>query len=98
MDKIIRIEKFNALPSDPASGKEFKLWLRGFKYFLSPIDDKKPDKLEVLFLHVGTNVSDIIEGCTDYESAIKLLQSAFIKSPSEIYARHLLSTRCQKID
>lgn len=98
MDKVLRIEKFNALPSDPASGKEFKLWLRGFKYFLSAIDDKNPDKLEVLFLHIGTNVSDIIEGCADYESALRLLESAFIKTPSEIYARHVLSTRCQKTD
>ena len=98
MDKVLRIERFNIHPSDPNSGKEFKLWLRGFKYFLSSIKDKSPDKLEILFLHIGTNVCDIIEGCTDYESAILLLENAFIKTPSEIYARHLLSTRYQRSD
>ena len=98
MDKVLRIEKFNGNPNDPSSGKEFKLWLRGFKYFLSSIEDRQPDKLEVLFLHIGTNVSDIIENCETFETALQVLEKTYIKTPNEIYSRHLLSTRCQKSD
>lgn len=96
MDKIIRPEKFNTPPSATSSCKHWKIWLRNFNYFLTTIDQHKPDKLEVLFVHVGTNVVDIIQDCKTYEEAMKALNAAYIKPPNEIYARHMLSTRTQK--
>ena len=96
IDKVIRLEKFDVPPSDMNSAKQWKLWYRGFKYFLSTLTDRSPDKLEVLFLHIGTNVSDLIEECTNYDAAVKILEDAYVKTPSEIYARHLLATRNQQ--
>ena len=52
----------------------------------------------MLFLHIGTNVVDVIQDCTTYEDAMKKLDAAYLKPPNEIYARHLLSTRVQKPD
>ena len=97
MDKVIRVEKFDVSPTDPQSAKQWKLWFRGFSYFLSTIEERNPNKLEVLFLHIGTNVSDIIEDCVGYDAAINKLQSTYIKTPSEVHARHLLSTRSQQV-
>lgn len=98
MYKVIRIEKFNILPTDPNAGKEWKLWYRGFSYFLTTISGLLPDKLEVLFLHIGTNVSGLIESCDDFDQAISALQRAYIKVPSEVHARHVLSSRVQQPD
>lgn len=98
MEKLIRVEKFDVLPSDPNSGKAWKLWYRGFKYYLKAISSHEPDNLEVLFLHIGTNVSDVVEDCTDYDAAIKRLESTYVKCPGEVHARHLLSTRSQSQD
>ena len=95
MEKLIRVEKFDVPPGDPNSGKSWKLWFRGFKYYLQSIQTHEPDKLEILFLNIGINVSDLIEDCTDYDSAIQRLQSTYVKTPNEVHARHLLSTRTQ---
>ena len=98
MDKAIRLSKFSTSPSDPNAAKEWKLWYRNFKYFLSTISSLKPDNLEVLFLYIGTNAADVIEDCDTYEDAIKKLEAAYLKPPSEIHARHLLQTRAQRAD
>ena len=86
MDKIARPTKFDIAPNAPSSSKHWKLWLRNFKYFLTQIEEHAPDKLEVLFLHIGTNVVDVIQDCTTYEDAMKKLDAAYLKPPNEIYA------------
>ena len=42
------------------------------------------------------NVYEYIEDCKDYKSAITVLEQLFVKTPNEIFARHLLATRQQK--
>ena len=96
MDRIARPDKFDVPPNDPQSQKKWKLWLRGFKYFLTIIQERDPNKLELLFLHIGPEVVDVIQDCTSYDEAIKALDDAYLKTPNEVYARHLLSTRSQK--
>ena len=44
----------------------------------------------------GSNVYEYIEDCKDYESAVRVLEQLFVKTPNEIFARHLLATRRQK--
>ena len=96
MERIARPDKFDVPPNDSQSQKKWKLWLRGFQYFLTTIQDHNPDKLELLFLHIGPEVVDVIQDCTSYDEAIKALNDAYLKTPNEVYARHLLSTRHQK--
>ena len=96
MDKITRPDKFDIHPSAPSSSKHWKLWFRNFKYFLSTIASHSPDKLEVLFSHIGTNVVDVIQDCSTYNDAVEKLNAAYLKTPNEIYARHLLASRTQK--
>ena len=98
MDKAIHLGKFNTSPADPNAAKEWKLWYRNFKYFLTTISSLKPDNLEVLFLYIGTNAADVIEDCDTYDDAIKKLEAAYLKPPSEIHARHLLQTRAQRAE
>ena len=98
MDKALHLEKFNIPPADPNAAKEWKLWYRNFKYFLSTIKSLSPDNLEVLFSYIGTNVSDVIEDCACFADAIKKLESTYLKLPSEVHARHLLQTRIQRVD
>ena len=98
MEKVVRPEKFDVAPNSPNATKHWKLWVRGFKYFLTLLTDQNPDKLELLFLHIGTNVADIIQDATTYDAAIDLLEQAYVKPVNEVYARHLLSSRAQKND
>lgn len=66
-----------------------------FKYFLKTIASHSPDELKLLFLYIDTNVVDIIQDCATYKHALAKLDAAYIKTPNEICARHLLSTRIQ---
>ena len=98
MDKAIHLSKFDTSPADPNAAKEWKLWHRNFKYFLTTISSLNPDHLEVLFLYIGTKAADVIEDCDAYDDAIKKLEAAYLKPPSEIHARHVLQTRAQRPD
>ena len=42
------------------------------------------------------DVYEIISECPNYESAIQVLQSVYIKPPNEVYAQHLLATLKQQ--
>ena len=43
-----------------------------------------------------TCMNNYIEDCADYDAAIETLTQLYIKTPNEIFARHLLATRRQK--
>lgn len=45
--------------------------------------------------YVSPKIYDIIADCPDYNDALCTLESMFVKSPNEIFARHLLATRSQ---
>ena len=55
------------------------------------------DKLRTLLNCVSPSVFELIEDCTTYASAISKLESAYVKLPNEIFARHLLATRRQQL-
>lgn len=40
----------------------------------------------------------MIEDCDTYDDAIKKLEAAYLKPPSEIHDRHLLQTRAQRLE
>ena len=42
------------------------------------------------------NVLDYVEDCVDFDSVVKTLQNLYIKTPNEIFARHLLANRRQQ--
>ena len=42
------------------------------------------------------NVFDYVEDCVDFDSVVKTLQNMYIKTPNEIFARHLLDNRHQQ--
>ncbi|XP_064111373.1 uncharacterized protein LOC135218855 [Macrobrachium nipponense] len=46
---------------------------------------------------VGKQLKDYVKSeCADFESAITILERLFVKTPNEVFARHLLATRRQK--
>ena len=55
-------------------------------------------KLDVLINLVSADIYSDIRGCTGYTEAIAVLTGLFVKTPSEVYARHRLSTTKQQAD
>ena len=54
------------------------------------------DKLSVLENFVSPSIFRHIEECTDYGAGVGILQALFVKPRNEIFARHILATRCQQ--
>jgi len=96
MDKVLRPEH---LETDPSSGEASKEWLHGkrtFDNFLGVLPQRDLDKLSVLANFVAPSIFQHIKECTDYEAAVEIIQALFVKPRNEIFARHILATRCQQ--
>ena len=84
MEKLVKVERFSTVPFDPAATRNFNLWLRNFEFYLDIISSLAPKKLEVLFLHVDSDVAELIVDCSDYATALKTIKTTYIKDSNEI--------------
>ena len=96
MEKLLRPSRLDIDPNSPMASKEWRHWYRTFTNFILECGENAPDKLRTLVNYVSHSVFEYIEDCTTYESAIAILQHLYVKTPNEIFARHLLSTRRQQ--
>nr|BDT62039.1 MAG: hypothetical protein [Penaeus monodon majanivirus B] len=95
---ILKPSKLDVDPNSPTASKEWKHWHRSFTNFIEECGESAPDKFKTLVNCVSFTIYDHIEECSGYESAIKILQQLYVKTPNEIMARHLLATRKQHPD
>ena len=56
------------------------------------VEQAKPN---ALISFVSSEVYEQIDDCQTYDEAMRMLKALFVKQPSEIYARHMLSTTKQ---
>jgi hypothetical protein len=96
MDKVLRPERFEIDPSSNLASKEWLHWKRTFVNFLSVLPQGNLDKQSVLANFVSPTIFQHIEDSTDYDAAMEILESLFIKPKIEIFARHVLATRRQQ--
>ena len=96
MDKVLRPERLETDPNSGEASKEWLHWKRTFDNFLAVLPQDDLDKLSVLANFVSPSIFQHIEECTEYEAAVGILQALFVKPRNEIFARHLLVTRCQQ--
>ena len=96
MDKVLRPERLETDPNSGEASKEWLHWKRTFDNFLAALPQDDLDKLSVLANFVSPSIFQHIEECTEYEAAVGILQALFVKPRNEIFARHLLATRCQQ--
>ncbi|XP_063615680.1 uncharacterized protein LOC134788790 [Penaeus indicus] len=92
---ILKPSKLDVDPNSPTASKEWKHWHRSFTNYIEECGESAPDRFKTLINCVSYTVYDQIEECSDYESAIKILQNLYVKIPNVVLARHLLATRKQ---
>ena len=88
MNRILKPDRLDLDPNSPTAAKEWKHWFRTFDNFIIECGTNKCRTIINIASH---NVED----CTDYDSVVVILERLYIKSPNEIFARHLLATRRQ---
>ena len=96
MDTLLKPARLDMHPNSPSAAKEWKHWHRTFRNFIDEYDENAPNKFRTLVNYVSHNVYGYIEDCADYNAAIETLTQLYIKTPNEIFARHLLAIRRQK--
>ena len=96
MDKALRPDRFECLPNTPVSTKEFNHWFKTFENFLSVLPQEDLNKLMILTNFLSPAVYEFINECTTYDSAVLVLESAYVKATNEVFPRHLLSIRKQQ--
>ena len=100
MDKVLRPERFDVIPSAEDAAKRWLHWLMTFENFMAAIrsaPDEEVNKLHVLINYVTSDVYQLFCEAETYDEAITLLKTLYIKTPNEIFARHKLATRKQQI-
>ena len=96
MDRILKPSRLDTDPSSPTAAKEWKHWYCTFTNFIAESGDAAPDKLRALINCITPNVYELIEDCGTFDEAVSKLESVYVKTPNEIFARHLLATRRQQ--
>ena len=96
MDKALRPDRFETLPTTPTSAKEFEHWLKTFEHYCEVLPQTNLDKLKLITVYITPAVYDFIRDYTTYETALAALKSIYVKPTHEVFARHLLLTRKQK--
>jgi transposase InsO family protein len=99
MERLLRPDRLDTDPNSSTAAKEWTHWFKTFENFLAVIPSEDPtqlNKLGILTNYVSPTVYEVISDCTTYEEAVTLLKNLYIKPNNEIFARHLLATRCQK--
>ena len=99
MDRFLRPEKLDTDSSSSTSSKDWLHWLRTIEKFLTVLllPREGLDHFVVLTNYVNPRIIEYIEHCSTYDEAIGGLKSQCLKPVNEIFARHQLATRRQKI-
>ena len=98
MDRILRPERFDAVPDVLDSDKAWIHWKRTFDSFIASIRAINQDinKVNVLIIYVSPDVFEYISECDNHESAMQVLESTFVVPKNEIFARYMLAARRQQ--
>ena len=92
---LLKPERLDLDPNSPTAAKELKYWLRTFNNFIAECGNGAPDKYRTIINLITHNVFDYVEDCVDFDSVVKTVYKD-IKTPNEIFARHLLANRRQQ--
>ena len=96
MESAFRPKCLDLDPSSPTAAKEFRHWKIILTNYLEDYKEKVPNKYRSLLSCVSSTVFEYIQECETFEAAIEKLEKIYVKTPNEIFARHLLATRKQK--
>ena len=102
MEKILKPDKLRIDPNDKGAGKQFKHWKRCFENYISECinvsaDNSETKKLQALINTASSDVYEYIDECETYTAAMTILENVYVKTRSEVYARHLLATAKQAV-
>ena len=104
MEKLMQPCRLDLDPGSTSAAREWRHWLKTFENYLEIIttalleEQRNIDKLKVLINFVAPQVYDYIKESETYNKAIQVLKALYVKTPNQIFARHLLATAKQEVE
>ena len=98
MEKVLKPDRFDTEPNTPNADKIWIHWKKTFENFILALQSANTDpiqKYSVLINYVSPNVYMYISDLNSYDDAMVTLENLYVKTKSEVYARHVLATRKQ---
>ena len=95
MERGLRPDRLDILPTAPEAARVFKHWLFVFSRYKASIEGTSDSYLGLLANSVSPENFEIISECTSFDDALATLKNAFIQPANEVVARHKLTTRKQ---
>jgi len=108
MDRLLRPKVFQTEASDPNAEKLYRHWKMTFQNYLETsipavaANDENAEEVEeasarkrmyALFNNISAElIFELVSECNEYDSAIQVLDTAYIKPTSVVYNRHKLIT------
>jgi len=100
MDKLLKPQDSDVLPTDANAASGFKYWIATFESFLQAVETGQA----AIDPSVEVNRRGLVnfrtpsayhEDCETYEAAVAELKRVYVKTKNNVFARHLLATRRQ---
>ena len=108
MDKLLKPEKLTTSPNAVLGDKIFLHWRKTFENYLDECATPGPNatdlpvpvpdnvRLKALLNNVSHELFAMISTAADYNAAMEILKSAYVKPINEVYVRHRLAARRQQ--
>ena len=98
MEKVLRPERLDVSPNTVDAPRAWRHWLATFENFIESLQrpDENLEKLRILINFVAPEIYKLFSDFNNYDEAIAKLKPAYLKTPSEIFARHTLSSPKQR--
>ncbi|XP_066963203.1 uncharacterized protein [Macrobrachium rosenbergii] len=95
MERALRPERLDILPTSPDAARVFKHWLFIFSRYKNATEGTNDVYLGMLANALSPENFELISDCSTYDDAIAKLNKVFIQPANEIVSRHRLATRRQ---
>ncbi|XP_066950829.1 uncharacterized protein [Macrobrachium rosenbergii] len=95
MERALRPERLDILPTSPDAARVFKHWLFIFSRYKNATEGTNDVYLGMLANALSPDNFELISDCSTYDDAIAKLNKVFIQPANEIVSRHRLATRRQ---
>jgi len=107
MDRLLRPKVFETEASDPNAEKLYIHWKMTFQNYLETsipavaANDENVEevaaaaarkRMYALFNNISADIFELVSECNEYDSAIQVLDTTYIKPTSVVYNRHKLIT------
>ena len=97
MDKILRPERLDTEPNSSDSRQVWTHWFQTLRTYLRVLPKEGLDRLAILTNLVTPRVYESIAHCKTFDEAVATLKGLYVKPTNEVYARHILSCRKQRV-